>query len=178
MYIGEFQWLDFTNVPGLLDWVAFVLGGLGIGFTIVQLTRSKGALKAAEQALESTRASLVRNQLVAVLPAFEEISREIDGALEADDRKRMAEALHRFSYRAVEVVVLLKSSNAGFEDLANEIANEGSDASEARGKLYGEPTATVDELVGTTASQIRLLAPRISGVAVSIRNDPGKGANA
>jgi hypothetical protein len=43
--------LDPTNVPGALDWVAFFLGGAGIGFTIWQLLRSKGALKAARDVL-------------------------------------------------------------------------------------------------------------------------------
>ena len=72
---GEFAWVDFSNVPGFLDWVAFCFGAAGIGFTVVQLARSRGALKAAATALRETRATLIRNQLVSVLPGFEEISK-------------------------------------------------------------------------------------------------------
>ncbi|MFC0678329.1 hypothetical protein ACFFGH_10805 [Lysobacter korlensis] len=107
MKIGDWQWLDFENVPGVLDWTAFVLGALGIGFAIYQLTRSRNALTAARDALVSTRKSLVKNQLVAVLPRLEEIDHALDDALVADDREGAGSALVRYRYFTAEVSALL-----------------------------------------------------------------------
>lgn len=170
----EFAWVDVSNVPGVLDWVAFILGAAGIGFTVIQLARSKGALKAAAEALSETRGTLIRNQLVSVLPAFEEISKSIDSALDAKSRDRLQEGFERFTFRAHEAVALLHASTTEFSGLVDEIMKAAESASGARSDLYGDATTPLDTLVGDAASSIRKLAPRISGAAVSIRNDPGK----
>jgi hypothetical protein len=171
---GEFAWIDYSNVPGLMDWVAFSLGAAGIGFTVVQLARSRGALKAAAKALSETRATLIRNQLVSVLPAFEEISKSIDAALGSKNREQLQEGFGRFSFRAHEAVSLLNASTTEFELLVEEILNAAESASTARSNLYSDATSALEVLVGDAASSIRNLAPRVSGAAVSIRNDPGK----
>lgn len=169
-----FSLIDFSAVPGLLDWIAFGLGALGIGFTVIQLIRSKGALKAAAKALTETRDILMRNQLVSVLPAFEEISKSIDSALRADDRELLQDGLGRFSYRAHEAMALLTDSTSGHEALINEIAITARSSSLARSNIFSDPTSPVALLAGEAASSIRNLAPQIGGAAVSIRNDPGK----
>lgn len=167
-------WIDFSNVPGLLDWVAFLLGALGIGFTVIQLFRSRGALKSAAAALQNTRDTLIRNQLVSVLPAFEEISKSIDAALTSKNRTQLQEGFARFTFRAHEAVSLLNSSTNEFETIVEEILSVAESASTARSSLYSDATTPLDILVGDAASSVRNLAPRVSGAAVSIRNDPGK----
>lgn len=171
---GGFAWVDYSNVPGVLDWVAFWLGAAGIGFTVVQLYRSRGALQAAATALSETRATLIRNQLVSVLPAFEEVSKSIDSALGSQDRDQLQEGLGRFSFRAHEAASLLRASTTEFEPLVADILQAAESASTARSNLYGDATSRLETLAGDAASIIRNLAPRISGAAVSIRNDPGK----
>lgn len=179
MYIGEWRWLDFANTPGVLDWVAFVVGTGGIAFAIWQLLRSKSALEAARDALESTRESLVKNQLVAVLPAFTEISRTVDSALSSVDREPMQMALGRFTDQAHEAAILLRDATDGYEKLAAKILRTADTASRARAALFELPMSTsVQEIAGAAATEIRYLAPHILGVATTLRNDPGKAHNA
>jgi hypothetical protein len=178
--MSEPQYVDFNNVPGVLDWLAFILGGLGIGFTVVQLIRSRGALKAAAKALTDTRSTLIKNQLLSTLPAFEEISAVVDNALSTDpDRDPMQQALTRFCLHAQEAASLLKSSTNGqFDEVIREIVGTADEASQARAGLFSNVGATIHDIAGDAATSIRNLAPKIRGVAVDIRNDPGKGADA
>ena len=93
MQIGDWRWLDLGNVPGVLDWVAFILGTIGMAVALVQLFKSRGALAAAKQALDDARRGLVRDQLLQVLPRFTEISASLDDAIRADSRELAQKAL-------------------------------------------------------------------------------------
>lgn len=178
MYIGNWQWLDFALVPGWLDWVAFVLGGAGIGFTILQLLRSKGALESARRALVTTQSTLIKNQLLGILPKFSELSHAVDVALDLPDRSRMDEALERFCLSASEAATLLEVSYKDFGNVVSEILDVVNEASEARSGLFGNREVELRDIAGAAASSIRNLAPRISGITASIRNDAGGAADA
>ncbi|KAM9866294.1 MAG: hypothetical protein ACTHZ9_09245 [Leucobacter sp.] len=170
--IGE--WVDFSATPSLLDWSAFLLGGLGIGFTIFQLMRSKGALVAARKELERTRTTLIKNQLLSVLPGFEELMASIDDAVRVGDRQELSSQLQRFAYRAAEAAALLEASSSGFSDLIERINGEARNALEARSRLYGSPDTQLEELVRASVDELQVLVMDVKGIAVSIRNDPGK----
>lgn len=178
MFIGDWQWLDWANAPGVVDWVAFGLGFAGIGFTVFQLVRSRGALRSAEAALKSTRRTLIKNQLVSILPGFREISMSVDAALPGSDRDSMLNALTRFSYHAIEAATLLKASPGSYGDLPVEILRVANDANAARASLFGSPGESVFDLAAEAAAGIRDLALRISAAAVQIRNDPGNSGDA
>jgi hypothetical protein len=167
--------VDCASTPSQLDWWAFILGGIGIGFTVIQLIRSRGALNAARDALESTRASLIKNQLVSVLPGFQEISASIDAALSEPSRIPMQQALSRFCIHGYEAATLLRDTSAEFEGLAEQIIQTTDTASKARAGLFANPRKSVHDIAGSSAEEARNLAARISGVATSIRNDPGSG---
>ena len=175
-----FAWIDFGNVPGLLDWMGFVLGGIGIGVTLFQLFRSRGALKAASRALIETRASLIKNQLVAILPNLEGISHAVDHAIALDDRDAAEVALEQFCLYANESATLLKSAGEGgeFNEIVHDLLAVSDSAGDARAGLFGHPGETVSDIIGLTASQVRNLAPRIKGTATAVKNDPGKGVHA
>jgi hypothetical protein len=168
------MWVDVTNVPGVLDWWAFCLGALGIGFTVVQLFRSSGALKSAAKALRETRSTLIRNQLMSILPGFEEISKSVDSALRDDDRQALQEAIGRFAFRAHESAALLQDSTTDYAPLIFDILRVAEAASSARTLLFSDLDTPLGELVGEVTSDIRGLAPKVSGASVAIRNDPGK----
>lgn len=177
MYIGNWQWIDFGSAPSPVDWLAFILGGTGILFTIAQLLRSKGALKAARNELERTRAMLIKNQLVAVLPGFEELMTNLDRSIRHDDRLQLEDHLHRFAYHAYEAAALLTESSPEYHEIAQEVIEGGNFAMEAKSLLYGSPGVIAEELLGQKADQLRQLVLRLHGLAVSIRNDPGSTQN-
>ena len=171
MQIGDRKWLDLASVPNGLDWLAFVLGGLGIGFTIWQLMRSKGALRAAAEALDETRGVLMRNQLIAVLPGLELVSDEIDSAMHRDDRESAGASLASFVLRSAEVVALLDVTSSAFADVISELTSAQKVALRARAGLYGSPELTTLEIVEEAATQIRDIGPQIRTLSVMIKND-------
>lgn len=170
------MWYDLANVPGVLDWIAFVLGTLGIGFTVIQLLRSRSALKAAELALIETRDILIQNQLGSVLPGFEEISNSINASLAADvkDRWQVEAGFGRFVSHGHEAIALLSDSTSDFASLIRSIETSIRLVSKARSSIFTDTTTPLEELVGEAATSVRDLAPKLKGAAVSIRNDPGK----
>lgn len=171
VWIGDWQWLDLENVPGPLDWIAFVLGGLGIGFTIWQLMRSKGALRAAADALDETRGTLMRNQLIGVLPGLEEVSDGLDAAMVSDNRDAAAAALKLFVLRSAEVVALLQSTSSAHSETISELEAAGVLALEARAGLYGPPGETTHQIAQAAATRIRGAGPQIRALSVLIKND-------
>lgn len=178
MSTRPFAWIDLANVPGLLDWAGIGLGIVGFGLTLFQLFRSRGALNAAANALRDTRATLIKNQLMAVLPVFEEISSTLDGALGKRDRDELQQTLGRFSNRAEESAALLTDSTEVFATFVQALISVSDEASEARSALFLDETTSVAEIAGPVASRIRELAPKIVGVQITIKNDPGKVKNA
>lgn len=166
--------IDTANVPGVLDWWGFVLGGAGIAFTVVQLIRSKGALLAAKEALEDTRASLISNQAIFVLPAFQEISDSIDAAIRADDRDDLQKALNRFNVRAHEAINVLQAlEQRDYEQVIADLEMITSEVGDARDGLFSDASADCLSIGGDVASHIRALSPKLGGLAVNIRNKPG-----
>lgn len=173
MYLGDWRWVDPSAAPNWLDWVAFVLGGAGITFTIVQLLRSKGALEAARDELNRTRSTLIKNQLLAVLPGFEEILVNLDQSIQNDDREQANIQLTRFAYHSQEAAELLKSSSEEFESMVVTLANSARNATLARSALFESPGQTTAQLLGEHTGDFRLLVTDIRALSVSIRNDPG-----
>ncbi|WDG17490.1 hypothetical protein [Microbacterium sp. Clip185] len=173
MRLGEWVWLDLANVPGVLDWVAFVLGGAGIGFTIWQLLRSRSALVAAQKALEHTQSVLIRNQLLAVLPPFSELSDRLDAAMRSNSREEAEQALSRFCYQSSEAAALLKNSGLDHTEIVQKMVVTTRAAQVARAGLFDNEEMTVADIVGIAATTIRDLGPEVHGVAVVIRNDAG-----
>jgi len=170
-----FVWIDLTNVPGLLDWIAFLLGGTGIAFTAIQLLRSKSSLVAAERALKNTRASLLANQAIFVLPAFQEISDSIDSAIQADNREELQASLSRFNARAHEAISVLTALEENiYASFVLDLENVTAEVGDARDGLFSDSSANCLEIGGPVASRIRALSPKLGGLAVGIRNEPGK----
>lgn len=173
MKIDDWMWLDFTSVPGLLDWIAFVLGGAGILFTVVQLVRSRGALIAARDALNETRQNLTRNQLVALLPSLESVSSDLDRAVRRNKRSGADEALQRFSVKAAESATLLAATTTQFSDLVDDFISIIGDVADARAGLFANPTLDVHDIAGDAARRVRDLIPTVQRASTVIRNDPG-----
>lgn len=173
MYLGDWRLVDLNAAPTLLDWVAFVLGGLGIGFTIWQLLRSKGALKAARDELNRTRSTLIKNQLLAVLPGFEEILVNLEQSIRDDARDQANAQLTRFAYHSQEAAELLKGSSEEFTSMVETLVEAAQTATRARSSLFGSPNRTTSQLIGQPMGDFRLLVTEIRGLSVSIRNDPG-----
>lgn len=173
MYLGDWHWVDLNGVPTALDWFAFVLGGLGIGFTIYQLLRSKGALEAARTELDRTRTTLMKNQLLAVLPGFEEILVNLDQSIRDDDRDKADLQLTRFAYHSQEAAELLRGSSDEFSSMVESLVDTAQKATVTRSTLFGSPTRTTAQLIGQPSGEFRLLVTEIRGLSVFIRNDPG-----
>ena len=171
--LGNWQWINWSNIPGLLDWIAFILGGVGIFVALRQLFKSTGALRAAEKALKETRSTLIKNQLVAILPGITEISTSIDATLQSDNPDEAQKALGRFSDFAQESAVLLVATTRDFEEIAQALVSASAEASAARGQLFRREDQSVVELIGPVAATIRNLGPRVRGASMSLRNDPG-----
>lgn len=172
MYIGDWQWLAWDNVPGALDWIGFILGGVGILVALVQLFRSRGALKAAKSALDSTRLRLMTNQLVSILPSFETTSKSIDDAIRENDRDAASAALAAYCSQAHRAASLIRSTDIGFTELSARITIYAKNASDARDGLFYDE-GTVHALIGHVASDIRILAAEIGGMSLTLQNDAG-----
>lgn len=180
--IGGWQWLDYTNVPGMLDWIAFgsgVLGlalGLGgIAFTIYQICKSRSALEAAKDALETTRSTLIKNQLASILPRFEATLNLIENAINTDQRDILQ--LHLLSLRkdAIESISLLELSNDGPQDDAKELKSVASISQDMHSSLFSE-AARVSDLKGLTEENLLNLhesIPNLHYLTVELRFNPG-----
>lgn len=164
-----FLLLDTANVPGLLDWIGFILGAAGLGFTVHQLLKSRNALQAAAKALEETRANLIKNQLVSQLPVFGVMAETITNSVRNNTPEAAITALNEFRLRAYEVHVLLRETDAGAEDLLDEIKACGDAAGSARAKLFDNLSETVKDRIGSEADKIQLLIPQISAAAVTVK---------
>jgi hypothetical protein len=175
--IGDWEWLDPANVPGALDWIAFVLGGAGIAFTIWQLLRSKGALKAARDALVLAQGQLNRNQLLLVLPTVDEIERALEAALQKNSARATEEALSRFGRYAAETTALL-TPMAEHTRVRDDLADVAQLASYARSRMFvdsGEtPPPTSRDIAGEAARAIADHGQELRRIAISIQNDLGR----
>lgn len=179
MYLWEWQWVDGANIPGGLDWIAFILGGVGIGFTVVQLVRSKSALDSAKDALDLTRATLVRNQLVAILPVFEEIALGVDVAIRMNDRREAELVLGRFCHRAAETVQLIEADEIAAIEITAALKSATALAVRAHGALFHrDPEVTTAEIIRDASAAIREVSHDLQSFAVRVRNEVGGTDNA
>lgn len=178
MYLGDWQWLDFANIPGVLDWIGFVLGGLGIAFALVQLYKSRGALQAAKDALDDARNVLVRDQIIVLLPAFSEIAASLADAMSADSRDVAIEVLQRFSERASEAEQLLANREDPQTEAVGELLEARIAAAKAIDRLYRSFDQSTAQRVGAAAAKIRSVAVTLNGVHVLVRNEIGSTKNA
>lgn len=168
-------WVDPTNVPGYLDWVAFILGAAGIGVALWQLFRARGALAAARQAYEVARVSATRDQLLRVLPRFEEIEISLENAMTEDSRPAAGTVLQRFNQIASEAGALLRSYSNGHTDAVADLGRAAASARLARAKLYGDLHLTTAEIVDGAAAQIRTVSSALSAAEVMIRSENREG---
>lgn len=175
MTIGDWEWLDWANVPGLLDWIGFVLGGAGLAFAVVQLTRSRSALTAAEQALDEAREGLIRDQVIAILPTFGELAESLMNAADADSREVAKRVLLRFTVSAREAEVLLGSRAKRHPDAIRELSDARRAAIFAIDRLHNEHSQTTSQRLGDAAGAIHSVAATLSGVRAMIRNEIGTG---
>lgn len=162
------------TLPGFFEWAGFGLGALGIAFTIFQLYRSGSLLKKAAETFDEARTNLIRNQVVSVMPFFEEISKNIDDALDTESRDFLIAGLRRFSLRGSETAALLRASSDKFTTLADEIVSVVREANKAQSDLFGDRTSSLAFIASDAASSIRNLSSKIHGASVWFRNDIGK----
>lgn len=174
MQIGDWRWLDFGNVPGVLDWVAFILGTIGMGVALVQLFKSRGALAAAKKALDDARRGLVRDQLLQVLPRFTEISASLDDAIRADSRELAQKALGRFSEHAAEAAALLEEQRSSHAPVLDKLRRASAAAANARSRLFEVEGETTGQRVGVAADHVRDIGTTLIGVSVKVGNEVGK----
>lgn len=169
---GDWQWVDNTNIPGWLDWIAFVLGGIGLVAALVQLFRSRGALEAAAEALKTTRRALISNQLLAVLPAFEEIANSLPAAVHADNRVLTGELLLRFEYRVQESLAMLEALDPQFHSAIPTLKTGAQQARTAHTNLYyALTTETTEQRVGKVPAQIVLVALELKALETRLRHN-------
>lgn len=161
-------------MPGLLDWIAFVLGMIGMAVALFQLFRSRNALVAAREALEEARETLIRDQTLQVLPSFSEISESLDDAMRQDSREFAELALQRFSFKASEALALLADSKRQYPDQVSALTKAKNAAGIARSRLFGSPDKSTTDLVGAAATQIRDIAVALREVAVIVSNEVGR----
>lgn len=177
VYLGDLQWLDLSSAPGPLDWVAFGLGGLGIGFTIYQLLRSKGALKSAELALNSTRKTLMTNQLVALLPRIKSTMENFEATLRADssaDRDQLSQQLADLMDYSAEAAELLSATNDSDPTAEIVFINLRMEAETMRAQLYEAAAGcSLKDSFARPLRRLRTVVLSIHSLSVRLRNDPG-----
>lgn len=174
MFIGNWQWVDPGVSFGFLDWIAFILGALGIGFTIVQLLRSKGALQAARRALESTRSSLIRNQLAEALPQFHTIMQQIESSLRQQNfNEQLDGQLEHLIRHSRETVELIAADGADLGQASYDVVAVLQSAEAMRSRLYGSPDETAQDLT-QLLGRLRSTVSRVHSLTVRLRNDPGQ----
>lgn len=178
MYIGSWQWVDFGNIPSVLDYVGFLIGGAGIGFTVVQLMKSRSALDAAAKALKDTRGTLMQNQLLAILPRFKDVYSRLDKAIELDQRNEVESALSHYCGLAGEAIVLMQSSVPTFDVEQGFLKSSVDIVSAVRSLLYSDRLTDLRDLVESAATSIREIEQKVVAVTVTVQNDAGRSANA
>lgn len=170
MYIGDWQWIAWDNIPGGLDWVAFVLGGAGIGFTIVQLVRSKNALQAAKQALDDARLDLIGSRLAAVIPRLQEVISLLDTAVHENERVTTYVFLAEGSRRTAEVRALLEMHGYQDAELLGRMRRIEQDFPKVTGTLRKSDTATIQESIGYAMMPLRELSTDLERASTRSQN--------
>lgn len=174
MFIGSWQWVDPGVSFGVLDWVAFVLGALGIGFTIFQLLRSKGALQAAREALEETRSSLIKNQLAEALPQFRAIMQQVENSLlQQNTNEQLDGHLEDLIRHSRETVELIAAYGADLGQASYDAVAVVQSAEAMRARLYERPDETAQYLA-QPLRQLRSNVSKMHSLSVRLRNDPGQ----
>lgn len=180
--IGGWQWLDYTNVPGVLDWVAFVSGVLGlllglggIAFTICQISKSRGALEAAKDALETTRSTLIKNQLASILPRFEATLNLIENAINADQRNVLQVHLLSLRKDAIESIRLLELSDGGPTESVNHLQSVANISADMHSTLFSDEALVIGlkNLTATNLLSLHEAIPNLHDIAVELRFNPG-----
>ncbi|MBN7792507.1 hypothetical protein [Microbacterium esteraromaticum] len=175
MFIGGWQWLDWTNIPGLLDWLGFILGGVGIGFALHQLYSSRGALAAAKAALDEARQSLIRDQIIVLLPAFTEISAALTAAMDENSRPIAQQLLQRFNEKANEAQALLENHSTQYGEAIKELSDARVAVMGAIDRLYSAPSQSTAQRVRPALAHVGSVAATLQGVLILIRNEIGSG---
>lgn len=172
MYIGDLQWLDFGSAPGVLDWLAFLIGGSGIAITVFQLLRSRSALESARIALVDTRSTLMKNQLAAILPKYRGLLDKIEDAIRSENRESLRIHLDQYILDSREAHQLVVSQNTHDQEIANQILISAEEAGSMRSLLFGSPDKELQELVQTHFESLRAVASHVYTLEIQLRNDP------
>lgn len=172
MYLGNLQWLDFGSAPGILDWLAFLIGGTGIAITVWQLLRSRSALESARKALVSTRSTLMKNQLAAVLPKYRGLLDRINDAIINGNRETLRIFLDQYVLESFEAHQLIISQNNCDPEVADQILRGAEEATAMRALLFDSPETVLHELVQSHLDTLRSISLQVYTLEIEIRNDP------
>lgn len=161
MQFGDWVVLDWSNVPGLFDWFGLALAVAGFWIAIRQLQKSRSALVAAEETLKSAKVSFSTNQLIGVLPAFEEISNQLNVAVR-DDLAGIAEvSLVRFQLKRSEALALMRLLPERHQTLIPSFNRVGNVAQTAYSNLFSGTLESTADRVGLAARDLQNLVYEI-----------------
>lgn len=174
MHAGVSSWVDTTSVPGIFDLIAFIVTAIGIGIALRQLFKSRSAIEAAQETFETTRSTLIRNQLIAVLPRFETNMGNLNRAMRDEQREIVVSELTRFGSDISEALVLLRAHSSDYEDVAKQMESARQFAGDAIHYLYGESETEIAVLIRAEVAPLRELVTLVRGMQTQIQHDPGK----
>jgi hypothetical protein len=166
------DWLDYwdpTNLPGLVDWLGFTIGSVGIIFAVVQLTRSAGALKAAKESLEKTQAELIFNRLNAAIPELRRLADILGDAIDDDNRPAAAFALNDFPVRVSEIKTLFDLTGGADTAFLTVLTERGQQLIEMRSLVYSRPKNSLRSVIGYSMTPLRELISDVAGAAMQIQ---------
>jgi hypothetical protein len=166
------NWLDFwdpTSLPGLIDWIGFVIGSIGIVVAVVQLSRSASALKAAKRSLDKTRAELIFNRLNAAIPELRRLTDILGDAIDTDNRPVAAFALNDFPVRVSEIRTLFELSGGSDPDFLLLLSDRNKDLIFMRSQVYERPTDSLGSIIGFSMTPLRELMSDVAGASMQIQ---------
>jgi hypothetical protein len=160
---------DPASLPGLLDWIGFIIGTVGITIAVAQLWRSASALKAAKTSLDKTRSELIFNRLNAAIPELRRLTDILGGAIDTDNRDAAAFALNDFPVRVSEVKKLFLLTRGAPPEFLTGLDDRTRDLIEMRSWVYDNPSIPLSSVMGFSMTPLRALISEVSGISMDIQ---------
>lgn len=153
--LGSREFIDYSNVPGVFDWVIGVLGVVGFGFAGWQLWRTSNALEAAQQAYEDARVEFAKAQTIREIVLLGQRVERLTAGAHQTDRLDAEDHLVAFVDIGSRVVSLLELSELA-ETPGADLANVLEEVQAARHSLFEapEPTTSNFEQIGATIREM------------------------
>lgn len=120
------------------DWLglsALLVAVLGFAATLWQIRDTKKVIRATGLAIQKTQRYLAASQLIALIPTVLEIERELERAIERDDRGAVMEHLRHWRLSMNEVLAYLSVRGSGYESEVKMLESALVAANTARGSL-------------------------------------------